>query len=323
MRTIPALVAVLAPIVLTGCLSLSSGPGPTPDDRHLAEQAESAVKLAWGTPANEIANMITYDNQRDLIPMLKGEVKSTPEQLDFARRQITAVTGVCEDGPAWPRPPRFIIPRALTAPVIDGKTDEPVWRNAAVFQTIYPLNKREPAPGPETTIRVLWDEHYLFFAFECSDRDIKAAAVERDGPVWNWDCVEVFLLPEFEAGLYWEINITPAGSIYDALNAKKFKGWGGLARPELTVEGLQTAGSVNGTLNQSDDRDVGYTIEIAVPFRRIPSYTRGNPPHPGDTLHLMLIRIDRNAEDKTAYAFTPLLNWGHNIWNHAPAELGR
>lgn len=322
-KTTPALVVVLAPIVLTGCLLLSSCSRPTADDRRLAEKAEAAVKLAWGTPANEIANMIMYDNQRDLIPMLKGEVKSTAKELDFARHQIAAVTAVCEGGPTWPRPPRFIVPRALTAPKIDGKTDEPVWQSAAVFRTIYPFNKREAASGPATTIRVLWNEQYLFFAFECADRDVQAAPVERDGPVWDWDCVEIFLLPEFDTGLYWEINTTPAGSIYDALNAKKFKGWAGLARPELTVEGMQTAYSVNGTINRSDDQDVGYTVEIAVPFRQIPSYTRGNPPHPGDLLHMMLIRIDRNADGTTAYAFTPLLNWGHNIWNHAPVELGK
>ena len=188
---------------------------------------------------------------------------------------------------------------------------------------MYPFNQREPAPDPATTFRVLWDERHLFFAFDCADRDVQAAALERDGPVWEWDCVEIFLLPEFESGLYWEINVTPAGSIYDALNAKKFKGWGGLARTELTVAGLQTAWSVDGTLNQSDDRDVGYTVEIAVPFHQIPSYTRGNPPRPGDTLHLMLVRIDRNAERAAAYAFTPLLNWGHNIWNHAEIVLAK
>jgi len=64
--------------------------------RITAERAEFAVKLAWGTPANEIANMITYDEQRDLIPLLKGEIKGDPERLNSARRQVAAV---CEDGP--------------------------------------------------------------------------------------------------------------------------------------------------------------------------------------------------------------------------------
>lgn len=321
MRTrLPSVVA-LAAITLAGCLSLSPNPTPTAADRHLAEELEAAIEFAWGTPANEIANMITYES--DLIPILKGEVDSTPEQLDFARRQGTNVTAVCQGAAAWPKPPRFRLPYAQSALTIDGKTDEAAWQNAAVFRTLYPFNKSEPASEPATTFRVLWNEEYMFFAFECADTDVQAKDVERDGPVWEWDCVEVFLLPEFEAGQYWEIDVTPAGSIYDALNAKNFRGWGPLARPELSLKGLQTACAVDGTINNSDDVDGGYTIEIAVPFSQIPSYTRGNAPQPGDTLQMMLIRIDRNAAVNTPYAFTPLHNWGHNIWNHAQAELTR
>gem|GEM_PF-701111 len=316
-------VPVLIPLILAGCASISSISRITPADRRLAERGEVAVNLAWGTPANEIANMIVYDSQKNLIPMLKGETRGTPEQLDFARRQITAVAAVCEEGPTWPNPPHFVIPHTPSAPAIDGKTDESAWRKAAIFSIIYPFNEQKAAPEPKTIFRMLWNEKYLFFAFECSDEDVQAENVERDGPVWDWDCVEIFLLPEFQSGLYWEINTTPAGSIYDALNAKKFKGWGGLARPELTVKGMQIACNVNGTLNCSDDKDVGYTVEVAVPFRQIPSYMRGNKPRQGDKLYLMLIRIDRNADGIRNYAFTPLLNWRHNIWNHAQAELGR
>lgn len=28
------------------------------------------------------------------------------------------------------------------------------------------------------------------------------------------------------------------------------------------------------------------------------------------------------SEDHKACAFLPLLRWGHNLWNHATAELG-
>ena len=101
MRTrLPSVVA-LAAVTLAGCLSLSPNPTPTAADRHLAEELEAAIELAWGTPANEIANMITYES--DLIPILKGEVDSTPEQLDFARRQGTNVTAVCQGAAAWPK----------------------------------------------------------------------------------------------------------------------------------------------------------------------------------------------------------------------------
>ena len=56
------------------------------------------------------------------------------------------------------------------------------------------------------------------------------------------------------------------------------------------------------------------------PFSQLPGYSRCGP-SPGDTLNFMLVRLDRSRGVLTAYAYQPLLGWGHNIWNHAQMEL--
>ncbi len=109
---------------------------------------------------------------------------------------------------------------------------------------------------------------------------------------------------------------------FDCADTNIFKGWGGLARAGENVAGLRIGTDIRGTPNQPGDVDEGYSVEIAVPFRELPTYTRGNRPEAGDRLNVMLVWLDRYAEKgMDVYGFQPLLSWGHNIWNHAPLEL--
>jgi hypothetical protein len=129
------------------------------------------------------------------------------------------------------------------------------------------------------------------------------------------------VVPEFREGLYWELVVSPSGSVFDALHAKRFQHWGGDRRPGERLSGLKTGCAMRGKENGREGKDAGYRVEVAVPFREIPSYTRGNPPQVGDVLRLMLVRLDKNGEGFKVYAFQPLLSWGHNIWNYARLEL--
>jgi hypothetical protein len=298
-------------------------PGVTEEDRELARQVEEAVAQAQGTPAQEMANMVTSDWQAKLLKQLKGQSSATPRSLADARKYLKESLEVLRKGPGWPVLKGLRVPYAKEKPKIDGKLDDPAWKDAAVFEGVYPFNQKEKVGFPGTVWRVMWDEECLYFAFDCKDADIVAPQMKRDDMVYSHDCVEMFILPEFRWGLYWELVISPTGSIYDGLNAKKFKGWGPETRAEETIAGLRVASVADGTPNQSDDTDRGYVVEVAVPFGQLPGYSRGNRPAAGDKLRFMLVRLDQNGKEMKAYAFQPLLNWGHNIWNHAEAELAK
>ncbi len=167
---------------------------------------------------------------------------------------------------------------------------------------------------------MLWDDKYLYFAFDCADTDVVAAKRERDDHVYSDDCVEMFILPDFRFRTYWEIVIAPNGSVFDSVECKDIQKWGCNLDPTQNVTGMKHAQTVRGTLNKSDDTDEGYTVEVAVPFSALPGYTRCAPKS-GDRLHFMLVRLDRSNGEFKAYAFRPLQAWGHNIWNHAVMEL--
>jgi hypothetical protein len=316
---------VLALAAFAGCRTVETqapSVAPTIEDMALAERAIEAARRAEGTPGQEMANMLMREWPYARVRRLKGEQPATAKELEDARAYVRDVTEtILEKGPGWPVLEQVEIPFASEAPRIDGKVNEPVWQRAGIFRETFPFNQAEAVPRPANVWRVLWDETHLYFAFECADEDIVAPVMQRDEAVFNDDCVEMFILPEFRLGVYWEVVVSPSGSIFDGLQAKKFQGWGCLPGPEQDVAGLQIGYTVDGTLNHPGDVDRGYVVEVAVPFRELPTYTRGNKPQPGDTLHFMLVRIDRTRGEFQPYAFQPLLNWGHNVWNHARAVL--
>jgi hypothetical protein len=295
---------------------------PEAELRALAERAEAAIEEAGDSVGREYANRLRSEHRTAWMKYFKGEgpKPSRPPQKrvvkDFER--LIELIAAAED---WPEPGEFRIPRASVSPVIDGKVDEEVWQEAKVWENIYPFNK-SGAAGPPTTWRMLWDERALYFAFECEDDDIVAADRERDGQVFFDDCVEMFILPTFRFRSYWEIVIGPNGSVFDGAQTKRLKKWGTNPDPAQDVEGMQHAETIRGTLNQSDDTDEGYTVEVAVPFSQLPGYTRCGP-EAGDRLHCMLVRLDRSHGQFKTYAFRPLQAWGHNIWNHAVMVLAK
>jgi hypothetical protein len=282
---------------------------PSVADKRLAAEIEEWRKKVGATPAREAAQ---WDGFPPLLGILNGETPVDAAERDAARRTGEQVLKDLKKGPSWPIPPDVRLPRATVVPTIDGRVDEAAWERAFTAHGQYAFNTTNLVERPATQWLAMWDEDNLYFAFVCEDDDIIAPVMDRDTAVYSYDCVEMFLLPEPRLGLYWELVISPSGSIYDALNAKKFNGWGGLARTELNIEGLKTA--------QARTAD-GYCVEVAIPFRELPGYTRGNRPKRGDTLHWMLVRLDKNASGFTPYAYQPLLSWGHNIWNHARVIL--
>lgn len=326
-----SLVAVAWGIVMggpAGSTQAASQPAPatkttthptTNPDKALAARVEKAMAAAEGTCGQEAANSLRSGERIDVLPILKGEKSGN---RDLARMEAQQGVALIERGPNWPRPRDVQAPQAAVAPKIDGVLDDEAWKTAATMDGVYRFNTTERLESPRTVWRVCWDANYLYFAFECDDNDVIAPTVRRDDHVYFHDCVEMFILPEFRTKAYWEIVVSPTGMIFDGLHSKKDSEFGAVNRSFLNVEGMLVGGKINGTVGKSDDVDKGYVVEVAVPWNQLPEYSRAKP-EAGQVLNFMLVRLDHNARDPllNCYAFQPLMNWGHNIWNHAKLKL--
>ncbi|MFQ5468463.1 MAG: carbohydrate-binding family 9-like protein, partial [Kiloniellaceae bacterium] len=85
--------------------------------------------------------------------------------------------------------------RAAGPLTIDGRLDEAAWADAPPANLSGHTGR--PAASP-TTVRVLYDDEYLYVGFVCHEAQLAALVgntTAHDGDIWRDDCVEVFLDP--------------------------------------------------------------------------------------------------------------------------------
>src|SRR6059036_2656214 len=87
------------------------------------------------------------------------------------------------------------IPRFDKPPVIDGKLDDEVWKQAALFKDFYQTQPGDNiAPSKPTEVMIGYDSKTLYLAFHCYDEPDKVrATVPKRDEVFGDDNVRVFL----------------------------------------------------------------------------------------------------------------------------------
>ena len=175
--------------------------------------------------------------------------------------------------------PETYVAYRTEAPIeIDGRLDEAAWAKAprtAAFVDIQgdPL----PKPGQATTARMLWDDEFFYVAAELDETDLWATLTKRDSIIFHDNDFEVFLDPDGDTHLYYELEINALGTEWDLLLVKPYRD-GGPALPGFDTEGLVSAVSLRGTLNDRRDRDAGWSVEIAIPWAALAPFAGTQTP---------------------------------------------
>jgi hypothetical protein len=177
--------------------------------------------------------------------------------------------------------------RATNRIRIDGVLDEVAWDNAQPLKLFVFWQKRKPAT--ETTARLLWDNHYLYFCAEMEDHDLFATVKERNGMTWEDDVFELFFKPSAEKLAYYEFQVNPLNTQLELFLPSR--GAGGYRRfAPLTKLGMESAVKLHGTLNNHEDRDRGWTVEGRIPWSAFKA--TGGRPAVGDKWKFSLCRYD-------------------------------
>ena len=168
------------------------------------------------------------------------------------------------------------------------------------------------APQDRTTAAVIYDENYLYIGFMVMDSDIHSKFTKRDDTIWKEDAVEVYLDPLGDWKDYIELQVSPANQVFDALfSSHRVPDWH--EADKFNIPGLKTAVHINGTLNNSNDVDVGWDVEIAVPWKAMKGIS-SFPPKNGTRMTINFFRINYTKDRITgALAFTPAGGDFHNL----------
>lgn len=243
--------------------------------------------------------------------------------------------------------PRYTAAKTSGRVNIDGKPDEDAWKNAVRSKPFTDLISGASA-RLNTQAAVLWDNENLYVAYWVEEPDVTATLTKRDAPIYQDNDVELFVAG---ADGYYEFEINSFGTIYEVLffwedafekkgyhlrpefdrNAKGVRRFNGVAYKHprgrrigfwnWDMPGLKSAVHVNGTINDSSDKDNGWTVEIAIPWSSLKIVAEGDgralPPKRGDTWRMDFSRFNvkkYNKDDSGGWAWS-----SHGVWDsHVP-----
>ncbi len=185
--------------------------------------------------------------------------------------------------------PLLVCPKTSEPPVVDGKLEESIWQQASQV-TNFVLTYSSGASllaEEQTKAYVLYDDEYLYLGFHCTEAHMDqlwATIAERDGEVWRYDSIEIFLNPMIVSDEYFHLIV----------NTK-----------EVQYEGIGSGGGYGGSWDgqwraKASIGDDYWQMEIAVPFAEIDFQ-----PTEGAVLRANLNRTNAHLKEYGGWAFTP------------------
>ncbi len=240
-----------------------------------------------------------------------------PSALLLLAAAIAPASAVAQASAAAASPPpvpTYEVRRATSPIVIDGIVDEDAWKAASPPVSLQFLWEEQTGPKQETLVRLLWDDEYLYVAYEAEDKDLTATFLNRDDPVYRDDALEIFVNPRpSQVGLYYGLEINARGVMYDYLlhdSVSFFK--------RFDMTDLKIGTHLRGTLNERDDVDEGWGLEVAIPWANFEVLSRR--PQVGAVWTANLNRWDGAGQERRMSIWSdPLVTRAHP---HYPSRFG-
>jgi len=245
--------------------------------------------------------------------MLRNESRNRPKALQMPPESHVATSA---------QVPVYRVHRASSAIRIDGVLDE--WDWILAEQLRYHKICHEPEDSKplreKTFVASLWDDQNLYLAFVVQDREIWATVSERDARLFPEECVEFFLDPDGNGERYIEAQVNSINNMRDLLVDGSVKDPTYPEFDQMALWDFQNLEKAVHLYRGSLGQDIGWTLEIAMPWSELSFSRRKWPPKPGDELRINFYRYERSQRGEL-----PLEQSGWSTVNnfHTPGRFGR
>jgi hypothetical protein len=150
------------------------------------------------------------------------------------------------------------LPGSIT---LDGDTDDPGWiQPPGPARTGAFVLASGAVARPYSDTRALWGDGHLYLSLYAADEDIETRTDQADGPLWLDDS---FRLSFVRGDVEYAIEVSPKGVVTDAIRRS------GGAFDYSWSSGVHLSPELDGTINNSNDRDEEWVIEMAIPFESL------------------------------------------------------
>lgn len=161
--------------------------------------------------------------------------------------------------------PKTYVANYTTEPIeIDGLENEESWKNAP-YSNLFIDIEGVKRPKFETKVKILWDKKYIYFYATLEDPHVWGNLKKRDTIIYYNNDLEIFLDPDGDTHNYYELEFNALNTVWDLFLTKPYRN-GAKTLNDWDAKGLKSAVHVNGTLNNPNDIDKGWNIEIAIPL---------------------------------------------------------
>ncbi|MFA6103495.1 MAG: carbohydrate-binding family 9-like protein [Victivallaceae bacterium] len=205
--------------------------------------------------------------------------------------------------------------RAAGKITIDGKADEAAWK-VVPWTRVFGDAFTGQAPRFSSKTKVLWDDDFLYIAFDFDDPNVWNESHPRYTFMFHYNCegfLKIYLDPDMDGRNFVEMHLNAANSFRDMFFKHTHIEHPSLthvlnyqnqweqekepyARLDWNCQDIRTAVLVRGTINNPADIDEGWSAEIAIPWKGLSQLTNlttgshNNPPRIGDDWGVQLGR---------------------------------
>jgi len=223
-------------------------------------------------------------------------VKAGPH--DNEGRVLAATIPVHATEKAPPPRKRYVARMVAKPPKVDGKLDDPAWATAPSTGP-FVNTMTGAAADQKTEAKILWDSKFLYVAFDNADTDVWSNLSKRDDKLWTQEADELMIDADGNGKTYIELQVAPNGNVFDTYlpEYRKYEDSIDPKKKQFSWNSKLTAKvQVTGTLNKRDDKDTGWTAELAIPLEDVKGMDKDSkvrlPPSPGDVWRINMYRMD-------------------------------
>jgi hypothetical protein len=204
-------------------------------------------------------------------------------------------------------PRQYVAYKARTAPVIDGRLDEPFWEEVGFSESFVDIST-STKPWLDTKVKIRWDDEWLYVGAKVSDPNVWANITytchclnsTEDQIIFHGNDFEVFVDADGTTRWYKEFEINAANADWDLLLDRPYENNGYENSTRVfgskgfdMVPPLVSATYTDGVLNDPSSKPTFWSVEIAFPMYKLAYHTTASlPVKPGEYWRINFSRVE-------------------------------
>lgn len=190
-------------------------------------------------------------------------------------------------------PPSYVCYKAPASITIDGKITPEEWNDIPWTEYFGDIRgEKGKKPYLKSMAKMAYDDNGMYIAVLMEEPHVWATITEHDTEIYMDNSVEFFIDPTNDTHDYVEYEINALGTDWDLYLSSPYRD-DPVVISDWECSGMRSAIHIDGTLNNPNDKDKSWSMELFMPWKSIYQLARGKDrPVDGDQVRVNLMRVE-------------------------------